>query len=499
MGGAVSIASFVRGGAALGGRRLLGARVARPGAGWLAASPCCSCCRRCCPLSTSCGSHRRRPLAWTEGDRVSTWLTALAIFLTGVLWEAFPAVIGGNMAAMALVVGRNAVLLSIAVRSERVSWRRDTPARRARRDLRGAARARLVSRTRLARDGVGLGGAGPRARRRRGRARAGRHFARDYVTAHARVHLGRGGPPVGESGNDYGRAVGAPRSRLLDGPYFIHPPPALLAILPLVPLGFHGAALAWLALSLLALGVLAFFPRGSGRARRRARHRAGALLALVLLVWPPVLHNLSKGQWSILLAALIAAGGSALARGRPRAAASASASQRASKQRRSSCSLTSRSATGAPALAMTGTLATAAALSVAANGSASGATGSPTRPATSPLGKVTANTVSLGGALGRLFAGAPTRTPLVAAPRLRARAHGRRVARARRGRGALRSRARAPATPHAERRPLRGLDVARRRPQPAGLDAHGRARPVPARARGHGPSASVIPPPCSSR
>ena len=40
-------------------------------------------------------------------------------------------------------------------------------------------------------------------------------FARDYVAAHARVHGGRGVPPVGEAGNDYGAALGVPRVVLL--------------------------------------------------------------------------------------------------------------------------------------------------------------------------------------------------------------------------------------------------------------------------------------------
>jgi Glycosyltransferase family 87 len=242
-------------------------------------------------------------------------------------------------------------------------------------------------------------------------------FARDYVTAHARVHLGRGAPPVGEVGNDYAAAIGAPRVVILGGPYFIHPPPALLPILPLVPLGFEGAALAWLVLSLAALAVLAFFlVEASGRDDQRPALRAG-LLGLVLLAWPPVLHNLSKGQWSLLLAALLAGGWAALERGRARAAGlclGLAASLKATPLLLLGyLALRHRRA----ALAMTTTVAVAGALSVAANGLLPWRAWFTDAPADVAAWQTwTANTVSLGGAVGRLFAGGPYAHPLVAAP-----------------------------------------------------------------------------------
>ncbi|MDB4979973.1 MAG: hypothetical protein JWM82_725 [Myxococcales bacterium] len=242
-------------------------------------------------------------------------------------------------------------------------------------------------------------------------------FARDYVTAHARLHVGRGAPPVGEAGNDYGAAIGAPRVVLLGGPYFIHPPPALLAILPLVPLGFDGAALAWLGLSLLAVVALARFLVAAAEIDDTRPVLRTGLVTLALLAWPPVLHNLSKGQWSILLAALIAAGASALDRGRPRAAGvclGIAASLKATpilllgylalRHRRAAC-------------AMAATLVTAAALSIAANGWAPWLTWFADAPRDVVAWQTwTANTVSIGGALGRLFAGGPYARPLVAAP-----------------------------------------------------------------------------------
>jgi uncharacterized membrane protein len=244
-------------------------------------------------------------------------------------------------------------------------------------------------------------------------------FARDYVAAHARVHDGRGAAPQGEAGNVHAAAVGAPHVVLLGGPYFIHPPPAVFAVIPFVPLGFDGAAWAWLALSVLALGVLAvFLAEAAAPADEHAATRA-AVVALVLLAWPPVLHNLAKGQWSILLAALIAAGWGALGRGRPRAAGvclGLAASLKATpllllgyvvlRQRRA-------------ALAMAATLAAAALLSVAANGWAPWRAWFADAPGNVAAWQTwTANTVSLGGALARLFAGGPYARALVALPAL---------------------------------------------------------------------------------
>lgn len=147
-------------------------------------------------------------------------------------------------------------------------------------------------------------------------ARAPVDFVRDYVTAVARVEHGRGPAPAGEAGNEVAAALGAPRVTLLGGPFHLHPPPALLPVLPLVPLGFRGAALAWLAVSLLALGALARCGLAIA-ATQAERAPVGVALAFVLLaLWPPSLHDLAKGQWSILLAALLAAGWLALERGR---------------------------------------------------------------------------------------------------------------------------------------------------------------------------------------
>jgi len=48
---------------------------------------------------------------------------------------------------------------------------------------------------------------------------------------------------------------------------------------------------------------------------RARRHALAAILFLALLIWPPFLHNVEKGQWSVVIAALVAAAFVATERG----------------------------------------------------------------------------------------------------------------------------------------------------------------------------------------
>jgi alpha-1,2-mannosyltransferase len=138
-------------------------------------------------------------------------------------------------------------------------------------------------------------------------------WARDYVTARARLEDGRGAaPPMAEAANDRGARYGAPRVVLLAAPYYIHPPTAAVVVLPFAWLPFRTAALAWAAGSIVALVWLAFsllriWTPGAAPPARRV-----TLLTLALAVWPPTLYCIEKGQWSIWLAALLAAGWTSL-------------------------------------------------------------------------------------------------------------------------------------------------------------------------------------------
>jgi len=130
-------------------------------------------------------------------------------------------------------------------------------------------------------------------------------FPTDFVPAARRAR----GLPAGTdvvTGNAEARAAGAPAFVPVGAPYRAHPPPAVMVVRPLVALGFRGAALAWLALSLVATAVLAWIVTGVFVPEPRRRFVRVWPLFAGLLLWPPVLHNFEKGQWSVPIAALLA-------------------------------------------------------------------------------------------------------------------------------------------------------------------------------------------------
>ncbi len=144
-------------------------------------------------------------------------------------------------------------------------------------------------------------------------------LVRDFFSAQALVRGERLSELDGPRGNAAAVAGGAQPVRIIGrSPFHLHPPPASLPMRVLVPLGFRGASIVWLALSVALLGVLAHL-LGSVAGRFGARPLNGRVplaLFLALLVWPPVLTNLQLGQWSIVLATTIAAGFSAWERRR---------------------------------------------------------------------------------------------------------------------------------------------------------------------------------------
>lgn len=144
-------------------------------------------------------------------------------------------------------------------------------------------------------------------------------FATDFVPAE---RIRRGASPRVDLawGNLEAQKLGAPPYADIGVPFGAHPPPAVSLVAALVPLGFPMAARVWLLSSVVCLAIVAWMAAAAvGLAgRRRVAVAVGALIALVL--WPPVLHNLEKGQWSILLAALLAASWGAARRGHHRLA-----------------------------------------------------------------------------------------------------------------------------------------------------------------------------------
>jgi hypothetical protein len=145
-------------------------------------------------------------------------------------------------------------------------------------------------------------------------------FIRDYVTARVRLEDGRGAPPDGPEANERGARLGTPRVLLLGGPYHLHPPPGLLPVLAVAWLPWHAAARVWMIMSLAALTWLAWSLARIWAPERRPSMGRYALVLAGLALWPPTLHCLEKGQWSIWLAAFLAAGYLELERERPRSA-----------------------------------------------------------------------------------------------------------------------------------------------------------------------------------
>jgi glycosyl transferase family 87 len=99
----------------------------------------------------------------------------------------------------------------------------------------------------------------------------------------------------------------------------LHPPAAALMSLPLGMLSYRSARSVWLLFEVGLLFLLVCLLPG-----RRAAERWFARLGItaMLLAWPPVAMDLQCGQWSILLAAVLALSWECYRTDRPRAAGS---------------------------------------------------------------------------------------------------------------------------------------------------------------------------------
>lgn len=126
-------------------------------------------------------------------------------------------------------------------------------------------------------------------------------FAADVAAAHLFVHrVSPYGPTIRTVHMDL---TGLPFAATL--PYFPHPPFALIVSMPTGFLSFHAAAMLWFGVTMALIFALAVVLHGSRL--DGARMRIGIVpLWLLLLAWPPVLYNLEKGQWSVLVAVLLA-------------------------------------------------------------------------------------------------------------------------------------------------------------------------------------------------
>lgn len=243
-------------------------------------------------------------------------------------------------------------------------------------------------------------------------------FVRTFIAARALARGDRRYAVDAERRNREAAQLGAPIMPVHAGPYLPQPPPAALLVTPLVPFGLPAASLIWLGISVLCAAWLAWSVAQIIGVTSVAR-TAG--LFVLLLVWPPVLHNLEKGQWSILLAALMAAGWRDLSAPRQRP-------HRAGVWFGLAASLKVVPALMLPLLAMRHRPAARALLITAACAGvatlpAVGLTGwslfvAGSAPNVRALESWLANTASLHGLFARLFVGHPFARPLFSAPAL---------------------------------------------------------------------------------
>ena len=105
-------------------------------------------------------------------------------------------------------------------------------------------------------------------------------------------------------------------------PHFPHPPFSMVVSLPLGFVSYRSGAMVWFAFTIALLFGLAALLNAAVHHRESPKRSTGVLwFFALLLLWPPVLYNLEKGQWSVPLTILLTIGWHALAAGRLRAAA----------------------------------------------------------------------------------------------------------------------------------------------------------------------------------
>jgi hypothetical protein len=141
-------------------------------------------------------------------------------------------------------------------------------------------------------------------------------FGRDFVAASVRLAHGRVYDPAPDLARQQHALLGLTEGGVA-GPFYAHTPAAALVVMPLVPLGFRIAALVWFVLTLGLAAVLAMVLADVLAEKPNRRAALTAVAFVLLLLWPPVLYNIEKGQWSLMFAALMALCWRALASDRP--------------------------------------------------------------------------------------------------------------------------------------------------------------------------------------
>lgn len=144
-------------------------------------------------------------------------------------------------------------------------------------------------------------------------------FAQDVAAA--RILAVNGDPYARNFAAVHAEVLGIPSSE--GYPYLPHPPLVVVLSWPFASVAFRMAALCWFASSVACVFVLALILSGLARSQTTFNLPPlpdSFLCFAALLVWPPMLYNLEKGQFSILIAMLVALGWVWLSRRDERAA-----------------------------------------------------------------------------------------------------------------------------------------------------------------------------------
>jgi hypothetical protein len=122
--GPMSILLFVLGGLPCLWMIWRGARMQRVGAGWAGGISALLVCSALLSAQFACWISPAAGVAWEEGDRTIAVITAIAIFLTNLVWKSFTPLLRAEPGALTIVMARNALLIALAVMAARSIGRR---------------------------------------------------------------------------------------------------------------------------------------------------------------------------------------------------------------------------------------------------------------------------------------------------------------------------------------------------------------------------------------
>jgi hypothetical protein len=122
--GSVSILLFAVGGLPCLWMIWRGGRRQRVGAGWAGGISALLVCSALLSAQFACWISPAAGVAWEEGDRTIALLTAMAVFLTNLVWKSFTPLLRAEPGALTIVMARNVLLVTLTIGTARSLARR---------------------------------------------------------------------------------------------------------------------------------------------------------------------------------------------------------------------------------------------------------------------------------------------------------------------------------------------------------------------------------------